>query len=255
MHGGDGRDRLVGGAGNDLALGGDGDDTIFGEAGADTLDGGAGADAIDGGDGDDLLLGGDGDDALYGRDGNDTLDGGGGADRMSGGAGDDTYYVDSVLDLVAEAENEGIDTVLANISRGTYALPPNVENLVLLGDTFGGTGNVLANQITGNDAANYLWGGPGNDTLDGGGGSDVLIGGAGEDTFLVRPGTGMDLIVDFQPGQDKLVLQGFDFGNAEDALAAMIQAGPHVMLLLGDDVLMLGNMRIGSLSANDIELL
>lgn len=72
---------LDGGAGVDLMFGFGGNDILFGGAGDDTsLDGGAGDDMLFGGDGIDNLDGGDGDDVLSGDAGDDVLSGGAGAD-------------------------------------------------------------------------------------------------------------------------------------------------------------------------------
>jgi len=80
-------------------------------------------------------------------------------DQMAGGAGNDLYVVDSTLDAVTEAADEGIDTVDAKVS---YTLADNVENLRLVGTTsISGTGNGFDNVLVGTDA---LYGMDGNDT-------------------------------------------------------------------------------------------
>jgi Ca2+-binding RTX toxin-like protein len=113
----------------------------------------------------------------------DVIDGGAGADSMTGGRGNDSYYVDNAGDVVAEAANEGTDTVLSSVS---YTLSANVKNLTLLGATaINGTGNGTKNILTGNAADNILDGGAGADTLDGGAGADVMLGGKGIDVYIV----------------------------------------------------------------------
>ncbi len=114
------------------------------------------------------------DNILIGNSGANRLDGGQGVDAMAGGAGDDTYIVDHAGDSVIEQANEGIDTVLADVS---YALSAHVENLVLTG-----TGNTSAN---GNDLDNILTGNAGDNLLDGGAGADTMAGGAGNDQYVV----------------------------------------------------------------------
>ena len=108
------------------------------------------------------------------------------------GSGDDTYMVDNTNDQIVEAVNGGNDTVFASVN---YTLPPNVENLFLLGNgNLQGIGNALANHITGNSGDNIL---------DGLAGADVLSGGVGNDSYLVdnvgdqvieNPGEGKDVI-------------------------------------------------------------
>jgi Ca2+-binding RTX toxin-like protein len=116
---------------------------------------------------------------------------------MSGGAGDDTYVVDATSDTIAEAANEGTDTVQTS---ATYTLTANVENLTLTGSgNINGTGNDLDNTLTGNSGNNVLDGGAGNsgnNVLDGGAGNDTIIGGAGNDTMT--GGAGDDLFIYFR---------------------------------------------------------
>jgi Ca2+-binding RTX toxin-like protein len=92
---------------------------------------------------------------------------------LQGGIGNDTYIVDTNLDVVTEAFNEGTDTVQSSVD---FTLTTNVENLTLVGLAINGSGNTDNNTITGNSQAN---------TLDGGAGGDTLIGGLGDDVYIV----------------------------------------------------------------------
>ncbi|MDT8388715.1 MAG: calcium-binding protein [Thiogranum sp.] len=203
---------------------------IFGSSAADTLYGSNHSDslfgfAVDAPDvvTDDHLFGQGGDDRLEGGAGNDYLDGGTGNDLLIGGRGDDTYYIDQAGDRVQEAIGEGVDTATAQID---YALPDNVENLILAGEAVqSGTGNGLGNLLQGNAGANLLAGGEGDDVLLGmqgddrlsggpgddklygdagddrllgGAGDDVLFGGAGDDSYLLSIGDGHDRLIDPQ---------------------------------------------------------
>ncbi|MBY5410114.1 RTX toxin, partial [Rhizobium leguminosarum] len=203
---------LWGNAGNDSLYGGAGADTLIGGAGSDWMVGGAGNDLYVVDDNFDFVIEspnqgtdtvqtalssytlrenietltytgsasftGTGNalaNTITGGAGNDTLNGGAGADSLIGGAGDDTYIVDNAADNVAEAADEGIDTVRA--TSANYTLGANLENLTYIGTAaFTGTGNDLANMIRGAAGA---------DTLDGKAGADTLIGGAGNDTYIV----------------------------------------------------------------------
>jgi Ca2+-binding RTX toxin-like protein len=121
-----------------------------------------------------FITGTSGADNLTGTDYGDTIDGAGGNDVMAGKLGDDTYIVDATGDQVNENVGEGTDLIKSSVS---YALPLNVENLMLTGSSnINGTGNAAANVITGNSGANVL---------DGAAGADTLAGLAGNDTYIV----------------------------------------------------------------------
>ncbi|MBX7457182.1 hypothetical protein K3152_02885 [Qipengyuania sp. 1NDH17] len=163
---------------------------------------------------------------LFGTDGDDILDGGFGEDTMYGGLGDDVYHVDNLNDIVVEAPDEGIDTVI--LSDGSFVLPNYVENFEIGpdGQDFSLYGNALDNLMTfalpesnyygtleafGLDGADtldargiefvgysdwqlYLDGGTGDDVLYGGGSGDTAFnGGAGDDTITAY-GTGYNYL-------------------------------------------------------------
>lgn len=105
---------------------------------------------------------------------------------LVGGKGNDEYKVKKDGVIIEEYVGEGVDTVKATV---TYALPDNVENLILEDASDGsvlnidGTGNNLNNTINGNSNANVLSGGGGDDTIKGFGGGDRLYGDDGNDTL------------------------------------------------------------------------
>lgn len=111
---------------------------------------------------------------LTGNNGNNILDGGKDADTLIGGLGNDTYYVDNVADRIIEAENQGADKVLSNVS---FSLSGQfIESLELTGSTsVNATGNSLNNSLIGNSANNILNGAQGNDNLKGGSGQDTAV--------------------------------------------------------------------------------
>jgi Ca2+-binding RTX toxin-like protein len=125
--------------------------------------------------------------------GNDRADlrGGRVTDFVSGGAGDDTFLVDDTPVILVETPNNGTDRVISVAQ--TFALPDNIETLVLLSAARVGVGNDQDNTITGTDLANTLSGGAGNDTIEGLGGDDRVEGGVGDD--LIGGGAGADTIL------------------------------------------------------------
>ena len=209
------------------AVGGYGSDTIVGNAAANNLAGGVGDDTITGGAGNDTLAGGSN---------NDTLTGGLGVDSLVGGDGNDIHMtsltptagmmrIAFTPDIITESAGEGIDTAY---SSGSYALPANVENLVLTGGAFWraqvGTGNDLGNVLTGQGSARHqlfgnggndsLVGGNGRDLLDGGAGFDFYAGGAGDDTYVVDGLTAThSLLMQGEPGDYISQGQSYVFTN------------------------------------------
>ena len=240
LDGGRGDDRLQGGAGNDALHGGEGNDTLLGGGGRDRLWGGSGNDDMRGGAGADRLWGGAGDDVLRGNGGNDTLSGGAGNDRLLGGAGRDRLLGGAGDDRLAGGS--GNDTLFGQ--AGADLLKGGTGDDVLKG----GAGN---DTLYGNGGNDTIHGGAGADRIAGGKGDDHLWGGAGADTFVFAPLQGRDVIHDFQPGLDRLVLNGTahneDFRIHDTDAGAEIFSNGTTILLKGvfsdslghDDILLM----------------
>ena len=198
--------------------------------------GGKSADHLSGSDGADTMKGAGGNDLLEGGTGNDSLVGGTGADTMHGGAGDDVYRVDDLGDVVSEEsrgpgiDDGGNDRVISTVS---FTLGNFIEALTLTGSAaIDGTGNDLQNNIYGNGADNVLTGMGGNDKLKGGAGDDTLVGGTGNDwlqggtghdhfVFSAAAQNGQDRIQDFVQGEDWLVFDSADYGDAAHAVLTL----------------------------------
>ena len=192
---------------------------------------------------------------LIGNSADNVLNGGAGADTMIGGMGNDTYYVDNGKDVIIEAANGGIDTV---VSSGSRTLGDNQEKLVLSGTAaINGAGNSLNNTLTGNSADNVLNGGAGADILLGGTGNDRLIGGLGQDVLTGGSGSDIfdfnefsesgltistwDLITDFERGIDKIDLSTLDANTGTSANDAF-----HTIIGSASNFTMAGQLKVSN---------
>ncbi|MUL38415.1 calcium-binding protein [Gloeocapsopsis dulcis] len=142
---------------------------------------------------DDFVLAGPQDNVVRAKGGNDFVFGEDGFDTLYGGRGNDSLFGGNDDDIL-----------------------------------YGGNGNDFLYGENGNDS---LFGGDGHDTLIGGEGADTLTGGSGKDIFyfgtLPDNSTDFDTITDFQPGADKIQVEGVEFFNGIDdrSLARFIYNG------------------------------
>lgn len=276
MLGGSGDDNLRGGSGDDYLLGDSGNDTMEGGRGNDYLKGGSGDDSLDGGRGDDEMLGGSGDDQLDGGRGDDMILGGTGDDTLTGGQGEDsfTYRAGDGDDVIADY-TPGEDKIgLFGVDAGSYQVnydeesgntvitfaggsltlegaeldPDDLyffaegtdENDVMIGGDghdkmLGGGGDDV---LVGGGGEDFLSGDSGNDIIAGGEGADTLVGGEGNDAFIYRAGDGDDLIRDYTPGEDKIVMIGVDDGSYEVNYDA--ESGDTVITFAGGSITVVG---------------
>jgi Ca2+-binding RTX toxin-like protein len=95
-----------------------------------------------------------------------------------------------------------IQSPLANPDR---TASNNLKGKTINDKIFGYDGDDNLTGLTGDD---LLIGGKGGELIFSGKGNDRLIGGEGSDQFVLRPNTGTDRIVDFQDGDDTIVLTG-----------------------------------------------
>ena len=188
------------------------DTIVLTGAGALTVHGNNDGDSITGNDGGDHLFGGNGNDIITGGAGADIFTSGTGVTTMIGGGGNDTFYVNNAADVVSESV--GVDATL--YAHNSYALPTNVNTLILTGTgAISGHANSGNDTIIGNNGGDHLYGGTGNDTITGGTGNDtiragsgtnILTGGAGADTFAFISGSGHNVITDFGQNGDHDVI-------------------------------------------------
>ncbi|WP_040816873.1 Ig-like domain-containing protein, partial [Litoreibacter arenae] len=207
-------------------------DTIFGLGGDDTINSGGGDDTVYGGDGDDIIDGGDGDDQLHGGGGNDTLLGLAGADFFDGGEGNDTVsYSYTAADLFIDLSAGGASTGAGAPIQESFASIENVigsdgENTII--------GDFEDNILSGLDGSDRLEGGAGADTLIGGLDADTLVGGTGADVYRFTTGDAADRILDFDPEEDIIEIDGVVFDvSAVPSGVSVSDQGADVLLSYG----------------------
>ncbi|RJF88042.1 calcium-binding protein [Oleomonas cavernae] len=207
---------------------------------ANTLTGNGANNTLEGLGGDDTLLGKGGSDKLLGGDGADWLDGGTGDDNLRGGLGNDTYVVDSVTDLVSEANGDGVDTLRTSVS---YTLGSGLENLIVT--------TSQAVTVTGNSLANVMTGSNGASTLAGLRGNDILTGGGGADTFVFGANFGKDTITDFASA-DVISFQDGLFTDFTDVVMHAVQVGSDVVITYNTaNTITLQDYGVGLLNSGD----
>ncbi|HYC66916.1 calcium-binding protein [Brevundimonas sp.] len=204
VHGGWGRDLLIGGAEADHLVGDDHSDTLIGGLGDDLLDGGEGDDFVSYAgprsayswtvDGDTITM--------TGPDGVDTLQG---VELLR--------FSDQLLSLTGYGIRErglGGDDVLTGTELNDILDGGPVPHLLeIQGSTDNGDDRLFGfggdDVLTGGGHADHLDGGEGDDQLDGGLDSDILLGGSGDD--LLTGGSHSDHI-DGGSGVDTAVFAG-----------------------------------------------
>ncbi|WP_149141228.1 calcium-binding protein [Gemmobacter caeruleus] len=146
-----------------------------------------------------------------------------------GGGNDSVVNTGTLLrDVMLGDGNDVLRGANGNVQGNIYG--GNGNDLITsgLGDDvlFGGNGDDLLRGGAGDDViydgdgADVLRGGDGDDTLVAGTGKDLLLGGSGADDFLFQTtagagvGSGRDLIRDFRPGDDTIVLNKIDANTA-----------------------------------------
>ncbi len=270
LRGGAGHDTIDGGLGDDLIGGGGGHDLLSGGAGVDTLNGGAGNDVLSGGAGDDvfqvssnpwgdtILDFGDGDVIdLSTMDANAELAGmqaftfiGSAALAKAGDLGVYFDVANKITHVSADLNGDGkgdIDIVLkglVNLGAADFRLtavekPPTVRDSANFNGTNGDDrliGNDRDNVISGLAGDDVIRGGAGNDELVGHRGDDLLWGGEGADRFDFNEARnfGVDIVMDFETGVDRIDLSDVDANRMKAGVQAFSFIGGGALANAGD---------------------
>jgi Ca2+-binding RTX toxin-like protein len=171
--------------------------------------------------------------------GDDVLNGTGFADVLSGGEGNDSIF-----------GNAGRDWLDGDAGRDTVVGGAGGDLL------YGWDGDDILNGEAGDD---FLFGEAGADTLIGGAGNDALAGGLGANTFVFGAGSGIDQVLDFEPGVDKIAIATGTAGvtSAQGALARLAaDVDGTAVLNLGDgNAVTLIGVSAAQITAGDFSIL
>jgi len=157
--------------------------------------------------------------------GNATLDAGDGNDVVQltglantavlhGGAGHDALIMTGLANAVTVDLNLGWVTT----NSGVIAQVDGFESFVGTSQDdsfFGSSVDGAGITVRGGGGDDWLVGSVGNDVLEGGSGNDYLEGGDGVDRFVLMPGGGNDVIGDFDPLHDRIVMAGLGFARGQ----------------------------------------
>lgn len=187
---------------------------------------------------------------VYGSLRNDTLSGNSVANKLIGDAGNDRLY-----------GQDGNDKLYGGL--GNDFLYGQNDNDILFGDygndkLYGGNGN------------DTLYGGAGDDRLSGSAGNDRLVGGAGRDLFLFDKDDGIDHIVDFEVGKDKLFFLGgliprpgiptgpedaYNITGANASQLGITQVGSDVKVVYGSTQVMIDDVSVSQIKNSLLTLM
>jgi beta-glucanase (GH16 family) len=180
---------------------------------------------------------------VVGPDQNNTWGVTGEGDTLVGGSHDDFYWLPNPGSVPVEQPNGGTDTVELWQS---YALPKNIENLIVFGQGQYAVGNSQDNIIQATGTNNQIYGGTGDDVFIGSGG--------GKTTFIVAQGEGDKVVQNFTEGADTVRLIGGPLTTFDQVKAHMTQQGSDVVLNDNGTHILFRNATVGQFTANDFQL-
>lgn len=177
---------------------------------------------------------------IDGNAGANILVGVGGTDTMAGHGGNDHYRLDSLDDIVLEADGEGTDVIFSTTS---YILAAGQE-IEIIAPLVPASTNPI--NFLGNEFAQRLNGNAGDNLLDGRGGGDTLVGYGGNDTYRIHArddrvfetaGQGFDTVLVSaaisQPDLKAVRLLG---EQSIERFATTLQSGLSPLWLIGNEL-------------------
>ncbi|MBF0120117.1 MAG: hypothetical protein HQK79_14885 [Desulfobacterales bacterium] len=204
-----GIENVIGSRYDDTIAGDDSANLISGDAGNDSLSGNTGNDTLYGGAGNDTLYGGSGNDRISGGTGDDIIDGGSGDDLLSGGSGNDIFVFtpDSGDKVISDFNSVSDKIILQGTTEDWNSLTTEYseeDNNTII--RFGTEENMTTITVTGHNVTSdqlHNW-------RDDAVGNDTLSGSSGADVFEFTTGSGYDVIDNFNPAVDMILLKGTD---------------------------------------------
>ncbi|MBR0679774.1 hypothetical protein GXW74_04700 [Roseomonas eburnea] len=163
--------------------------------------------------------------------------------RLATGEGGDTVIL-GALDIAAAA---AFDSTFAATTHGAGDFTGNAAGTLVIADLGGGDDRFVAR----GESRDHVLGGAGGDIIDAGGGADTLAGGEEADIFFFARGDGQDVIVDFAPGEDRLLFRDLDPGEIEAILAGAVEQDGGTLLARGADSVLLLDLLPSALTPAD----
>ncbi len=287
ISGGDGADLLSGRGGDDVIIGNTGNDRMFGGSGDDLLvwNNGDGSDLMQGGRGDDRVQVNFDTDLV-----NDDLQNEDVAEfsttargvqfarielndqterglfqldirktetlETNFGGGDDTaVIVDDVLSAIFLDLDGGAGVDTLDLSQAGGPVSVDLADGSVEVDNGAGQDASAVNfeNVTGTDSGDIIRGDDQDNVIRGGAGDDIMAGGAGADAFVFAEGeVGVDVILDFEIGVDRLVFETTNpDATPENLLAGLSQVGDDVELSVDERSILIENTSAADLGAGD----
>ncbi|MEO1138420.1 MAG: calcium-binding protein [Pseudomonadota bacterium] len=172
------------------------------------------------------------------------------------GGGDDTaVIVDNVLDEIVLDLDGGDGVDLLDLSQAASAVTVDLGAGTIETSTskVGTSTAINFEDVTGTAFNDTIIGNDQNNVIRGGAGNDVMLGGDGADTFLFfEEDAGVDVILDFEIGVDRIEFLTTDpTVTVDNLLGSLTQAGDDVELTLNNKVITIEDAAVADFGADD----